>query len=215
LAQTSEFVGATFARAILNLGELLRDKPNFCIGEVTLTLTLEGFESPLVPGLPVPNAALFAGDKPEPTNDVVSATRKASALLARSPDLADPVDAAHLFTAARLRFLRNPHSFWLERHLLQVPLAQEAWRNIPAYLAQLGKDLVSKFMSTNANSTSVAACQKVLHLDMRDIDSQTEFPAEQYTYSQTTLDDSRGADASDTGVLAVGDRPSFALVADV
>jgi hypothetical protein len=148
-------------------------------------------------------------------NDVVSARRKASALLAMSPDVADPVDAAHLFTAARLRFLRNPHSFWLEGHLLQVPLAQDVWPNIPAYLAQLGKDLVSKFISTNANSTSVAACQKVLHLDMRDIDSQTEFPAEQYTYSQTPLYDSREADVSDAGVLAVADRHWDTLVADV
>jgi hypothetical protein len=209
LGELGAYIGtsrATFARAILNLGELLRDKPNFCIGEVTLTLTLEGFDSPLVPRLPVPKAALFAGDKSEPTNDVVSATRKASALLTRSPDVADPVYAAHLFTAARLRFLRSPHSLWLEHHLLQVPLAQEAWPNIPPYLAQLGKDFVSKFISTNANSTSVAACQKVLHLNMRGMDSQTEFPAEQYTYSQTTLYDSRGADVSDAGVLAVADR---------
>jgi hypothetical protein len=82
----------------------------------------------------------------------------------------------------------------------------EARPNVPAYLAQLGKNLISKFISPRAGLDSVAASQKVLHLDMRDIDGRTEFPVDENSCRSVTLRDSISAPVSDTAVLARATR---------
>jgi hypothetical protein len=213
LAGTSAVICGTLVAAFVDYGQVYKTGEDFAIGVLRVTLAVRGYEPAVAPPLPFPTAALFPGWRAD-DGELTGATRQGSALVARGESITS-LDAAHDFiTALRKPFLDRQINPWFRRQYARVPLWLGLWPQVLGFAAQLGKDLISRFVSAPGVTAGFPDVVKWLALDMRDQTSCTEFDSSLITYTPTTVYDSAGNVITDAAVRATFSNQWDTLVVD-
>jgi hypothetical protein len=133
--------------------------------------------------------------------DLTGAARTCAELTARGSSIDDVSALLPSFNKQRCKSLRPRADFWLHRRNFQTDHFLNAWPAVTGFLAQLGKDVVSRFVGTTSATPGFRDCAKVLHFHMRDYEGMTEFPENEMTYTAVSIYDSGGRAVSDAVAL--------------